>query len=113
MRVASTRRCAIDLALWCCAGGLWSDCRPPHAREWWLDAATSTLYFMANGTTDAPAATGWVGSHLETVLHVAGTQAAPVAGHKLVGVHVMHTAPIFLKTYMASLSVCPLASLVH
>ena len=42
----------------------------------WLDASSSTLYFMANGS--APAATGWVGSHLETVLHVAGTQDKPV-----------------------------------
>ena len=42
----------------------------------WLDASSSTLYFMANGS--APAATGWVGSHLETVLHVAGPQDKPV-----------------------------------
>jgi hypothetical protein len=106
-------------------------------REWWMDAASSTLYFMANGTArarshcrvvpplirfipdsvplflnrqcdrtpgTAPPAAGWVASHLETVLHVAGTQAAPVAGHQLVGVTVAHTAPVFLKTYMASLS---------
>ena len=72
-------------------------------REWWLDAATSTLYYMANGT-QAPAAKGWIASGLETVLHVRGTQAAPVEGHQLVGVSVTHTAPIFLKTYMASLS---------
>ena len=38
-------------------------------REWWLDASTSTLYFMANGT-EAPVPTGWVASGLETVLHV-------------------------------------------
>jgi hypothetical protein len=30
-------------------------------REWWLDASTSTLYYMANGT-DAPASKGWVAS---------------------------------------------------
>ena len=72
-------------------------------REWWLDASTSTLYFMANGT-EAPAAKGWVASGLETVLHVKGSQSTPVAGHKLVGVTVTHTAPVFLKTYMASLS---------
>jgi hypothetical protein len=72
-------------------------------REWWLDAESNTLFLMANGTA-APAATGWVASHLETVLHVTGTQAAPVVGHQLVGVSVTHTAPVFLKTYMASLS---------
>ena len=72
-------------------------------REWWLDASTSTLYFMANGT-EAPAAKGWVASGLETVLHVKGSQSTPVAGHKLVGVTVTHTTPVFLKTYMASLS---------
>jgi len=36
-------------------------------------------------------------SGLETVLHVKGTQSAPVEGHQLVGVSVTHTAPIFLK----------------
>jgi hypothetical protein len=34
---------------------------------------------------------------LQTVLHVKGTQSAPVEGHQLVGVSVTHTAPIFLK----------------
>ena len=72
-------------------------------REWWLDASTSTLYFMANGT-EVPSAKGWVASGLETVLHVKGSQSTPVLGHKLVGVTVTHTAPVFLKTYMASLS---------
>ena len=38
------------------------------------------------------------------MLHVKGSQSAPVEGHQLVGVSVTHTAPIFLKTYMASLS---------
>lgn len=58
---------------------------------------------MANGT-DTPASKGWVASGLETVLRVKGSQVAPVEGHQLVGVSVTHTAPVFLKSYMASLS---------
>jgi hypothetical protein len=38
------------------------------------------------------------------VLVVNGTQAAPVVNHVLNGVTVTHTAPVFLKPYMASLS---------
>ena len=74
-------------------------------REWYADFDSGMLFYKPNSTDDAPPpSSGWVASHLETVLLVKGTQASPVVGHQLIGVSVQHTAPVFLKQYMASLS---------
>jgi hypothetical protein len=72
-------------------------------REWYGDFNTGRLYYHANGTT-APPSNGWVSSHLETVLHINGTQDVPVVGHQLIGVRIEHTAPVFMKQYQGSLS---------
>jgi hypothetical protein len=83
-------------------------------REWYFDAHTSKLYYMPNSTAEYDAALGYgeeeggneadalktiVVPSLKTLIHVEGTQAAPVRGITLRDITVTHSLTTYLDAY--------------
>jgi len=68
------------------------------AGEWFVDAPSSTLFYVANGT-DAPPADGWVASQLDNVVSVLGDAGVPARGVELAGLAFMHTATTFMQPF--------------
>ena len=68
------------------------------AGEWFVDAPSATLFYVANGT-DAPAAAGWVASQLDNVVSVLGDAGVPARGVELAGLAFMHTSTTFMQPF--------------
>lgn len=69
--------------------------------EWFVDGASRTLFYVANGTAPPPAG-GWVAGQLDNVVTVAGTPAAPVEDVVFAGITFAFTEPTFLRHFTAS-----------
>jgi hypothetical protein len=69
--------------------------------EFFVDAASRTLFYCANGTA-APPAEGWLAGQLENLVTLSGTPAAPVEGVALAGLTFAFTEPTFLRHFTAS-----------
>ena len=68
--------------------------------EWYVDAATATLYLAVNNSQPLPSAL--IATRLDSVLRLEGTPDAPVRSVSLVGLTFSHTAPTFMKPFMSA-----------
>ena len=68
------------------------------AGEWYVDALSATLYYVANGTL-APPADGWVASQHDNVVSVLGDAGVPARGVTLSGLTFMHTSTTYLEPF--------------
>jgi hypothetical protein len=68
------------------------------AGEWFVDAQSEALLYVANGTAPPPN-DGWVAGQLMNLVSALGSPAAPVANVVLAGLTFEHTEPTFLEPF--------------
>ena len=68
------------------------------AGEWFIDAASRTLFYVANGTS-APPSNGWVAGQLDNLVSIMGDTGSPARRIELAGLSFMHTACTFMKPF--------------
>ena len=68
------------------------------AGEWFVDAPSQTLFYVANGT-DAPPSDGWIASVHDNVVSVLGDGGVPARGIEIAGLAFMHTATTFMEPF--------------
>jgi hypothetical protein len=68
------------------------------AGEWYVDADTSMMYYVNNGT-NAPPSDGWVAAQHDNVVSVLGDVGVPVRSVELSGLAFMHTKTTFMEPF--------------
>lgn len=68
-------------------------------REWFLDEATSTLFYMPSSPAAPPSKSAFVGATGKSVFEVRGAVGQPVSEVSITGVTITQTATTFLEKY--------------